>query len=56
MDARFAVAARHSRLVRILRVAVPVAVTLSLGMIVTISVYNRISGLMNYGPRPRPRT
>jgi lipopolysaccharide export system protein LptC len=40
MDARFAIAARHSRLVRILRVAVPLAVTLSLGMIVTISIYN----------------
>ena len=40
MDARFAIAARHSRLVRMLRVAVPAAVILSLGMIVLISIYN----------------
>jgi len=33
MDARFAVAARHSRLVRILRIAVPAAVVLSMATI-----------------------
>jgi lipopolysaccharide export system protein LptC len=40
MEARFAVAARHSRLVRILRVAVPAAVILSLGTILLVSVFN----------------
>ena len=37
MDARFATAARHSRLVRVLRVAVPAAVILSMATIVFIS-------------------
>jgi lipopolysaccharide export system protein LptC len=40
MDARFAVAARHSRLVRILRIAVPAAVLLSMATIVLVSVFN----------------
>jgi lipopolysaccharide export system protein LptC len=40
MDVRFATAARHSRLVRILRIAVPAAVILSMAVIVTISVFN----------------
>jgi lipopolysaccharide export system protein LptC len=40
MDARFAIAARHSRLVRILRVAVPAAVILSMTAIVAISIFN----------------
>ena len=40
MDARFAVAARHSRLVRILRIAVPAAVVLSMATIVLVSVFN----------------
>jgi lipopolysaccharide export system protein LptC len=40
MDARFRIAARHSRLVRILRVAVPAAVLLSLAAIVLVSVVN----------------
>src|ERR1700742_637647 len=40
MDARFKIAARHSRLVRILRVAVPAAVLLSLATIVLVSVVN----------------
>jgi lipopolysaccharide export system protein LptC len=40
MDVRFATAARHSRMVRILRVAVPAAVTLSMAIIVSISVFN----------------
>jgi lipopolysaccharide export system protein LptC len=40
MDARFATAARHSRLVRILRVAVPAAVILSMTTIVAISIFN----------------
>src|SRR3954471_2643126 len=40
MYARFAIAARHSRLVRILRVAVPAAVVLSMTAIVGISIFN----------------
>src|SRR6476620_5861546 len=40
MDARFAVAARHSRPVRILRVAVPAAVLLSVAAIVLVSIFN----------------
>jgi lipopolysaccharide export system protein LptC len=40
MDARFAVAARHSRMVRILRVAVPAAVLVSVATIVLTSVFN----------------
>jgi len=39
MEARFAAAARHSRMVRLLRVAVPGAVILSLAMIVLVSVF-----------------
>src|SRR5580698_2554107 len=37
MDARFAIAARHSRMVRVLRVAVPAAVVLSMAAIVLVS-------------------
>src|ERR1700681_2613810 len=40
MDARFAMAARHSRMVRVLRLAVPRAVVLSMAAIVFTSVYN----------------
>ena len=40
MEARFAIAARHSRLVRVLRVAVPVVVVLSMATIILVSVYN----------------
>jgi lipopolysaccharide export system protein LptC len=40
MDARFAMAARHSRMVRVLRVAVPAMVVLSMAAIVFTSVYN----------------
>jgi lipopolysaccharide export system protein LptC len=40
MEARFAVAARHSRMVRILRVAVPAAVILSMLAIVLTSIFN----------------
>jgi len=40
MEARFAIAARHSRIVRILRVAVPAAVILSLATIILASVFN----------------
>jgi lipopolysaccharide export system protein LptC len=40
MEVRFAVAARHSRMVRILRVAVPTAVLLAMASLVAISVFN----------------
>jgi lipopolysaccharide export system protein LptC len=40
MDARFAIAARHSRMVRVLRIAVPAAVILSMATIVAISIFN----------------
>ncbi len=40
LEARFAIAARHSRLVRILRIAVPGAVALAMAAIVGISVFN----------------
>jgi len=47
MEARFAAAARHSRMVRMLRVAVPAAVLLAMAGIVAVSVFNpfRINGL-----------
>lgn len=40
MEARFAAAARHSRLVRTLRIAVPLVVALSMAAIVAISIFN----------------
>jgi lipopolysaccharide export system protein LptC len=40
MEARFALAARHSRMVRLLRVAVPAAVILAMTAIVFVSVFN----------------
>jgi LPS export ABC transporter protein LptC len=40
LEARFAAAARHSRMVRILRVAVPAVVGLAMGAIIYISVFN----------------
>src|SRR6202165_768897 len=40
MDARFAIASRHSRMVRALRVAVPATVILSMTAIVAVSVFN----------------
>jgi lipopolysaccharide export system protein LptC len=40
MEARFAIAARHSRIVRALRIAVPAAVTLSMAAIVLVSIFN----------------
>ena len=46
LEARFAAAARHSRMVRILRVAVPAAVVLSLAAIVFVSVVNPFRALM----------
>ncbi len=40
LEARFAAAARHSRMVRVLRVAVPAAVLLAMAGIVFVSIYN----------------
>jgi lipopolysaccharide export system protein LptC len=40
MDARFRVAARHSRMVRMLRVAVPAAVLVAIASIVLVSIVN----------------
>lgn len=49
-DARFAAAARHSRLVRVLRVAVPAAVVLSMAAIVSVSIFNPFRALMQQLP------
>lgn len=40
LEARFAAAARHSRMVRVLRIAVPAAVLLSMSAIIGISIFN----------------
>jgi lipopolysaccharide export system protein LptC len=40
MEARFAIATRHSRIVRVLRIAVPAAVILSMAAIVMVSIFN----------------
>lgn len=40
MEARFAAAARHSRFVRVLRVAVPAAVILAMAAIIGVSIFN----------------
>jgi lipopolysaccharide export system protein LptC len=40
MEARFAIAARHSRIVRALRIAVPTAVALSMAAIILVSIFN----------------
>jgi lipopolysaccharide export system protein LptC len=40
LEARFAAAARHSRMVRILRVSVPAAVMLALAGIIGVSIFN----------------
>ena len=50
MDVRFRAAARHSRLVRLLRVAVPAAVVLSMAMIVGISIFNPFRMIMSRLP------
>ena len=40
MEARFAIAARHSRMVRALRIAVPAAVILAMAAVVAVSIFN----------------
>jgi len=46
LEARFRVAARHSRMVRILRVAVPGAVLLSMAAVVGVSIFNPFRMMM----------
>ena len=46
LEARFAIAARHSRMVRVLRVAVPAAVALSMAAIIGVSIFNPFRMLM----------
>jgi lipopolysaccharide export system protein LptC len=50
MDARFAIAARHSRLVRVLRIAVPTVVVLAMAGVVAISIFNPFRALMKQLP------
>jgi lipopolysaccharide export system protein LptC len=50
MDARFAIAARHSRLVRILRITVPAVVGLAMAGVVAISIFNPFRALMKQLP------
>ena len=50
MDARFAIAARHSRMVRILRIAVPAVVGLAMAAVVAISIFNPFRALMKQLP------
>ena len=50
MDARFAIAARHSRLVRVLRIAVPAVVALAMGGVIAISIFNPFRALMKQLP------
>ncbi|HKO70620.1 MAG TPA: LPS export ABC transporter periplasmic protein LptC [Bradyrhizobium sp.] len=40
MEARFAIASRHSRMVRLLRIAVPGTVILALAVIIAVSIFN----------------
>lgn len=46
LEARFAIAERHSRLVRLLRIAVPAAVILAMAAIVGVSIFNPFRMLM----------
>jgi lipopolysaccharide export system protein LptC len=50
MDARFAIAARHSRMVRVLRIAVPAVVALAMAGVVAISIFNPFRALMKQLP------
>ena len=50
MDARFAIAARHSRLVRVLRIAVPAIVALAMAGVIAISIFNPFRALMKQLP------
>jgi len=46
LEARFAIAARHSRMVRVLRIAVPAAVVLALAGVAAVSIFNPFRLLM----------
>jgi len=46
LEARFAAAARHSRMVRILRIAVPAAVVVAMAAIIFVSIVNPFRALM----------
>ena len=46
LEVRFRMAARHSRLVRVLRIAVPAAVLLAMAVIIGVSVFNPFRMLM----------
>ena len=50
MDARFAMAARHSRLVRVLRIAVPAVVATAMAGVIAISIFNPFRALMKQLP------
>jgi lipopolysaccharide export system protein LptC len=50
MDARFAIAARHSRMVRVLRIAVPAIVALAMAGVIAISIFNPFRALMKQLP------
>jgi lipopolysaccharide export system protein LptC len=50
MDARFAIAARHSRLVRVLRIAVPAVVALAMAGVIAVSIFNPFRALMKQLP------
>ena len=50
MDARFAIAARHSRLVRVLRIAVPAIVAVAMAGVIAISIFNPFRALMKQLP------
>jgi lipopolysaccharide export system protein LptC len=50
MDARFAIAARHSRMVRMLRIAVPAIVGLAMAGLVAISIFNPFRLLLKQLP------
>jgi lipopolysaccharide export system protein LptC len=50
MDARFAIAARHSRMVRVLRIAVPAVVALAMAGVIAISIFNPFRALMKQLP------
>jgi len=46
LEARFAAAARHSRIVRVLRLAVPAAVVLAMAGVIGISIFNPFRMMM----------
>jgi lipopolysaccharide export system protein LptC len=41
LEARFAIAARHSRMVRVLRIAVPAAVSLAMAIVIFYALFNK---------------